>query len=42
MRLAAEKAIAPMVDKVFPASEAPAAHAYIQSRQSFGKVLLGF
>ena len=42
VRLAAEKAIAPMVDKVFPASEAPAAHAYIQRRQSFGKVLLGF
>ncbi len=42
VRLTAEKAIAPVIDKVFPAAEAPAAHAYIQSRQSFGKVLLGF
>jgi synaptic vesicle membrane protein VAT-1 len=42
IRLAAEKAIAPIVDKVFPAAEAGAAHAYLQSRQSFGKVLLAF
>jgi len=42
VRLAAEKAIAPIVDKIFPAAEAPQAHAYLQSRQSFGKVLLAF
>jgi NADPH:quinone reductase-like Zn-dependent oxidoreductase len=42
VRLAAEKAIAPIVDKAFPAAEAAQAHAYLQSRQSFGKVLLAF
>lgn len=33
-------AIAPHVDRVFPLSEAPAAHHYIQDRKNVGKVLL--
>jgi NADPH:quinone reductase-like Zn-dependent oxidoreductase len=42
VRLLADRAIAPIVDRVFPAAEGAAAHAYLQSRQSFGKVLLSF
>jgi len=42
LRLLAEKAITPVVDRVFPAAEAAAAHAYIQTRSNFGKVLLAF
>jgi NADPH:quinone reductase-like Zn-dependent oxidoreductase len=42
LRLAAEKAIAPIVDRVFPAAEGPAAQAYLQSRKSFGKILIAF
>ena len=29
-----------VIDRVFPLSEAAAAHAYIESRQAFGRVLL--
>ena len=29
-----------VIDQVFPLSEAAAAHAYIESRRSFGRVLL--
>jgi len=29
-----------VIDRAFPLSEAGAAHAYIESRQSFGRVLL--
>jgi NADPH2:quinone reductase len=29
-----------VIDQVFPLAEAAAAHAYIESRQSFGRVLL--
>jgi NADPH:quinone reductase-like Zn-dependent oxidoreductase len=32
--------LAPVVDKVFPFDQAAAAHAYIQERRNFGKVLL--
>ncbi|HEY8141013.1 MAG TPA: zinc-binding dehydrogenase, partial [Kofleriaceae bacterium] len=32
--------ITPHVGKIFPASEAPAAHAYLETRQALGKVLL--
>ena len=42
VRLAAEKAIAPIVDRIFPAAEASQAHTYLQSRQIFGKVLISF
>ena len=35
-----EGTLVPVVDKVFPFSEAAAAHAYMQSRNNFGKVLL--
>lgn len=41
-RLLGEHQIQPLVDKVFPAAEGAAAHIYLQSRQSFGKVLLAF
>jgi putative PIG3 family NAD(P)H quinone oxidoreductase len=33
-------ALRPVIDKVFPLGEAPAAHAYVASDASFGKVLL--
>jgi NADPH2:quinone reductase len=29
-----------VVDRTFPLAEAPAAHAYIESRQAFGRVIL--
>ena len=29
-----------VIDRTFPLSEAAAAHAYIESRQAFGRVLL--
>lgn len=35
-------AVRPVVDRVFPAREAPAAHAYLESNASFGKVLLSW
>ena len=34
--------IKPVIDKVFPFTEADKAHAYIQNRKNFGKVLLDF
>ena len=34
--------IKPNVDKVFPASEVRAAHEYLESNESFGKVILEF
>ena len=34
--------ISPIIDKVFPFYEADKAHAYIQDRKNFGKVLLDF
>ena len=34
--------IKPVIDKVFPFTEADKAHAYIQARKNFGKVLLDF
>jgi NADPH:quinone reductase-like Zn-dependent oxidoreductase len=35
-----EGILTPVVDRVFPFSEAAAAHAYMQDRRNFGKVLL--
>ncbi len=37
-----EGKIGPVVDRVFPYHQAAQAHAYIQDRQNFGKVLLDF
>jgi len=37
---AGEMNIVPHVGKIFPASDAPAAHAYLETRQALGKVLL--
>jgi NADPH:quinone reductase-like Zn-dependent oxidoreductase len=37
---AGEMDITPHIGKVFPAHEAPAAHAYLETRQALGKVLL--
>lgn len=39
-KLVAEGHLAPVVDKTFPFDQAGAAHAYIQARKNFGKVLL--
>jgi NADPH:quinone reductase-like Zn-dependent oxidoreductase len=41
VQLLREGVLAPVVDKVFPFEEAPAAHHYLQDRRNFGKVLLG-
>lgn len=40
LELTSQGVLTPVVDKVFPFSEACAAHAYIQDRKNFGKVLL--
>jgi len=32
--------ITPTIDKVFPLSEAEQAHAYMESNQHFGKIIL--
>jgi NADPH:quinone reductase-like Zn-dependent oxidoreductase len=40
IRLFQDGKVSPRVDRVFPLSEAAAAHRYLQSRQSVGKVLL--
>jgi NADPH:quinone reductase-like Zn-dependent oxidoreductase len=40
LRLAGEGVFDPVVDRTFPFDRAGEAHAYLQSRQSFGKVLL--
>lgn len=40
VRLLGEGTLAPVVDRVFPFAEAPAAHQYLQDRRNFGKVLL--
>ena len=34
--------IRPVIDRIFPFSEAHEAHSYIQDRKNFGKVLLDF
>lgn len=38
--MAARRELRAVVDRVFPLAEAPAAHAYLESNASFGKVLL--
>lgn len=35
-----EPGLRPVIDRVFPLEQAPDAHAYVESNQSFGKVLL--
>lgn len=40
VRLVADGALAPVVDRAFPFERAGEAHAYIQDRKNFGKVLL--
>ncbi len=40
VRLTAEGVFDPVVDRAFPFEQAPAAHAWIQDRRNFGKVLL--
>jgi 2-desacetyl-2-hydroxyethyl bacteriochlorophyllide A dehydrogenase len=40
MKLVAAGRLKPIVDRVFPLSEAVAAHAYLESGQQFGKVVL--
>jgi NADPH:quinone reductase-like Zn-dependent oxidoreductase len=40
MRFVAAGAIRPVVDRVFPMEELPAAHAHLESRGAFGKVVL--
>ena len=40
--LAKNGKIKPVIDRVFPFTEADKAHAYIQDRKNFGKVLLDF
>ena len=40
--LAGDGKIKPVIDRVFPFTEADKAHAYIQDRKNFGKVLLDF
>ena len=40
MKLVADGRLKPIVDRVFPLAEAAAAHAYLESGQQFGKVVL--
>ena len=40
--LARDGKIKPVIDKVFPFTEADKAHTYIQDKKNFGKVLLDF
>jgi NADPH:quinone reductase-like Zn-dependent oxidoreductase len=40
MRLTADEEFTPVVDRIFPFDRAAEAHAYIQRRKNFGKVLL--
>ncbi len=40
MKLVAAGRLKPVVDRVFPLTEAAAAHAYVESAQQFGKVVL--
>lgn len=42
LKLADTGAIEPIVDRIFPYTEAPEAHQYIQDRKNFGKILLDF
>ena len=34
--------ILPIIDKVFPYTDAPNAHRYMQERKNFGKILIDF
>lgn len=40
LKLIGQGRLRPVVDKVFPLSEAAAAHAYLENREQFGKVVL--
>ena len=41
-KLVKDRKLSPIIDKIFPFSEADKAHSYIQDRKNFGKVLLNF
>jgi NADPH:quinone reductase-like Zn-dependent oxidoreductase len=41
-QLVQEDKLSPVIDKIFPFTEADKAHEYIQNRKNFGKVLLDF
>jgi NADPH:quinone reductase-like Zn-dependent oxidoreductase len=40
LKLIGEKHLRPVVDRVFPLSEAARAHEYLERREQFGKVVL--
>jgi NADPH:quinone reductase-like Zn-dependent oxidoreductase len=40
MKLVAAGHLRPVVDRIFPLQEAAAAHAYLESGEQFGKVVL--
>jgi NADPH:quinone reductase-like Zn-dependent oxidoreductase len=40
MKLVSAGHLKPVVDRVFPLADAAAAHAYLESGQQFGKVIL--
>ncbi len=42
LKLGEDGKISPIVDKVFPYTNAPAAHRYMQERKNFGKILIDF
>jgi NADPH:quinone reductase-like Zn-dependent oxidoreductase len=42
LRLWGEGKVRPIVDRAFPAREAPAAHRYLMERKNFGKVVMTF
>ena len=41
-KLAKNGYISPIIDKIFPYSDAPSAHRYMQERKNFGKILIDF
>ena len=41
-QLVQEDKLSPVIDKIFPFTEADKAHEYIQNRKNFGKVLIDF
>ena len=40
--LAKEGHISPIIDKIFPFTDAPGAHRYMQERKNFGKIIIDF
>ena len=41
-KLAKNGYISPIIDKIFPYSDTPSAHRYMQERKNFGKILIDF